>query len=234
MSRVFELTLCFLLLPLFCVFYLLLYLPLRSFTRSSPLFFHQRAGKYMIPFRLIKFRTIPVFSASLKSSFLGVTTFNSGHPLLLFLRNSRIDEIPQLFNLATGDISLIGYRPDTLKSLSCIRDSHPTLFNRIIQLKPGLVSPVSLLFRNEAHLISLASDHFNLEPDLIYRYYVNPLKLRLALRYHFYSSASPALAFVYIVSSLSPFLSSFFGFRPLRPDFLIKRIESRPLLGSEL
>lgn len=78
------------------------------FDTGSPIFVQQRLGRYQRPFKLIKFRTMQIGTASVGShlaSSSSITKF--GH----FLRKTKLDELPQLVNVLKGDMSLVGPRP---------------------------------------------------------------------------------------------------------------------------
>lgn len=90
-------------LPVFVVLLILCYLDTKS-----PLFFQTRVGRLQKPFVLVKFRTMKIGTASVATHLADATAVTS---VGRFMRKSKLDEIPQLWNVLKGDMSFVGPRP---------------------------------------------------------------------------------------------------------------------------
>ena len=102
------------------------------FESGDPIFIQKRVGKNQKPFYLIKFRTMKVDTPSIASHLINkrsVTRFGR------VIRLLKLDELPQLINVLTGDMSLVGPRPCLLNQLELIELRQKY---KVFQVKPGI------------------------------------------------------------------------------------------------
>ena len=110
LDLVFSLTGLFCLSPLLVIIFVALLLD----TRSSPLFCQERIGRNEKPFNLFKFRTMSKDTKSIATHLVDTSAITTlGH----FLRKTKLDELPQLWNVLKGEMSLVGPRPGLLNQL---------------------------------------------------------------------------------------------------------------------
>lgn len=157
MARAFDIIISlFGLLFLFPI--LLLLLIIGYLDSGSPIFYQERVGKGKRPFRLIKFRSMHINSPSVAthlSSANSITLYGS------FLRKYKLDELPQLWNVFLGDMSLVGPRPNLYNQVDLIleRESRGVYAVRpgitgLAQIKKIDMSTPKLLAETDAQMIS--------------------------------------------------------------------------------
>ena len=137
-----------------------------------PMFFRQqRVGRSGRLFQLFKFR-------SMRTRLPGRSITAGDDPRLTrvgrILRKYKFDEMPQLWNVVKGEMSLVGPRPEILPFVN-IDDP---VWRTVLQLKPGITDLASLVYRNEEQILGCSSD-----PEGYYRETILPAKLALNLRY---------------------------------------------------
>lgn len=143
-------------------------------TSRGPVFFRQeRMGRAFRPFQIYKFRTM-VPDAARRGGQITYASDPRITPIGRILRNTKIDELPQLFNVLAGDMSLVGPRPEVPKYVEMFR----TDYEEVLRVRPGITDPASIKFRHEAEILGRAAD-----PEKEYVERILPEKLRLAKDY---------------------------------------------------
>lgn len=102
------------------------------FDTGSPMFRQERVGRFQRPFTLVKFRTMKVNTASVASH---LANSESITPLGVFLRRTKLDELPQLWNVLLGDMSLVGPRPCLFNQTELINERAA---RSVFDARPGI------------------------------------------------------------------------------------------------
>ncbi|MDB6121280.1 MAG: glycosyl transferase [Pedosphaera sp.] len=141
---------------------------------GGPVFFRQpRVGFHGEIFRIWKFRTMIV-----NAERIGLSVTRNGDPRITmvgrFLRKTKMDELPQLWNVFKGEMSLVGPRPEVSKYV----DRYTSEQRKVLALKPGITDLATLEFRNEEELLKSVED-----VESFYLSYCVPRKIELNLQY---------------------------------------------------
>ncbi|RTL22466.1 MAG: sugar transferase [Burkholderiales bacterium] len=138
----------------------------------GPVLFRQtRIGRHGVPFTIHKFRTMRVAPGAALTVGADPRITRSGQ----VLRQTKLDELPQLWDVLRGAMSLVGPRPE----LPCYVELYPDDLKReVLAVRPGITDPASLAFSHEAELLAAAAD-----PEREYREIILPAKLRLSADY---------------------------------------------------
>jgi lipopolysaccharide/colanic/teichoic acid biosynthesis glycosyltransferase len=165
----FSLTAFLLLLPLL----LLIALWIKAGSKGPVMYRQVRVGKENTDFRIYKFRTMYVGSDR-----AGLITVGGRDPRITrsgyFLRKFKLDELPQLLNVISGDMSLVGPRPEVRKYVSLYTPEQM----KVLSVKPGITDYASIEYSDENELLAKATD-----PDKEYIENIMPAKLALNLKY---------------------------------------------------
>ncbi|MDR6846410.1 sugar transferase [Flavobacterium granuli] len=139
-------------------------------TRSNGVFTQERIGQFGKGFKIYKLRTIQIVfnTRKLKISKIG-----------RFLRNYKLDELPQLINVLKGEMSVVGPRPDIVGYYDLLEGEN----RKILELKPGLTSLASLKYYNEDELLEKQGFPLEYNDKILF-----PDKVQLNLSYYYNQS----------------------------------------------
>lgn len=141
--------------------------------RHSPFYSAPRIGRGGRPFTMLKLRSM-LFRADRS----GVTSTAGDDARVTtvgrWVRRWKLDELTQLWNVLTGDMSLVGPRPQVAWAVQGYTDSE----RELLTVKPGITDLASIVFSDEADILRGAGN-----PDLRYEQFIRPWKSRLALLY---------------------------------------------------
>ena len=157
------------LLPVFAILYLWIVLD----SKGGVLYKQIRVGKNNKDFTLLKFRSM--YADSDKQGLLTVggrdkRITKSGY----FLRKYKLDELPQLFNVLFGDMSLVGPRPEVRRYVGMYSTDQLI----VLSVRPGITDYASIEYSSENDLLASADD-----PEELYITRIMPDKLRLNMKY---------------------------------------------------
>lgn len=141
-------------------------------TRSNGFFIQERVGKGGKCFHVVKIRTMrPVESVS-------TTVTQTGDPRITplggFFRRTKIDELPQLWNVLLGDMSFVGPRPDVPGFADTLKGEERAM----LSIRPGITGPATLKYRNEEELLAAQKN-----PEAYNRDVIWPDKVQINLNY---------------------------------------------------
>jgi lipopolysaccharide/colanic/teichoic acid biosynthesis glycosyltransferase len=172
LKRGFDIVAALALSPIILPATLVLILCARISTGQGGLFAQNRVGLYGEPFTLYKIR-------SMKSITGVVTTVTTSAdpritPFGRFIRRTKLDEFPQLWNVLRGDMSFVGPRPDVPETYAEL----PETDSPLLCIRPGITGPATVLFRNEEEELRAAAD-----PEAHNREVIFPAKVAANIAY---------------------------------------------------
>jgi len=141
--------------------------------KGGILYRQKRVGRYNSDFTMFKFRTM--FTGAEAGGLLTVGGRDPRvTPVGYWLRKYKLDELPQLFNVVAGQMSIVGPRPEVRRYVALYSPGQM----KVLDVKPGITDPASIEFIDENELLSHA-----VNPDETYINEVMPRKLEINLRY---------------------------------------------------
>ena len=176
MQRFFDILFSSFALILLSPFFLVIVLILK-FTGEGEVFYLQdRVGRFGKHFKVFKFATMLKNSSHLGTGTLTVKNDSRILPFGKFLRDTKINELPQFLNVILGDMSIIGPRPQAEKNFSLFSEN---VKRSIKQVRPGLSGIGSIFFRNEEELLHNAHK----DKEKFYKEVITPYKGDLEVWY---------------------------------------------------
>ena len=153
--------------------FLLISVLIKLSSKGPVLFRQKRVGKNGIVFTLIKFRSMAVVqennsTVSVKGD-IRITTFGK------FIRRFKLDELPELWNVLVGEMSMVGPRPD-VPGFADLLEGESRL---ILKLRPGITGPASLKYANEEEILAEVGSPEEYNKNVIF-----PDKVRINLDYY--------------------------------------------------
>jgi len=136
-------------------------------TKQNGIFSQTRIGQFGLPFTIYKIRT---YGCSIDKPISKIGAF---------LRNSKLDELPQLWNIIIGNMSFVGPRPDIAGYYDTLEGEN----RKILQLKPGLTSLASIKYSKEESLLEKQENPLDYNDTILF-----PDKVKMNLEYYYSNS----------------------------------------------
>ena len=217
-KRLFDLTIAVLsLLLLFAP--MILVMIILKFTGEGEIFYLQkRLGYLNNEFKIIKFATMVKNSPNIGTGSLTLRDDPRVLPFGNFLRKSKINELPQIFNVIIGNMSIVGPRPQMKVDFDKFP---PKKRNEIYKSKPGITGIGSIIFRDEEKWIS----NFNGDKHEFYKNKIAPYKTDVELWYYKNQSMFVDVKLVILTAWViifpnSDFVEKIFKSLPKKPSYL--------------
>lgn len=148
--------------------FFLIIIVLIRLTSPGPAFFRQlRVGRNGRSFIILKFRTMTMLRDAENGKFEAGSSARVTR-IGRILRRTKLDELPQLWNVLRGDMSLVGPRPEVRKWT----EVYPERWRRVLAVRPGITDPAAIVFRNEEEILAGSPN-----PEDAYQFQILPKKL---------------------------------------------------------
>ncbi len=155
--------------PLFLIIYIIIIIE----SKGGGFYSQTRVGKNGIPFAIYKFRSMRTDADK-----HGLITVGGRDPRITrigyYIRKYKIDELPQLWNVLVGDMSLVGPRPEVQKYVDLYTEEQ----RKVLSVRPGITDYASIEYVDENILLAKSDD-----PDRTYIEVVMPAKIKLNMKY---------------------------------------------------
>lgn len=173
MVRFFDILFSLLGILLLSPVFFILYISIRLESKGDGFYRQQRVGRYGKSFYVYKFR-----SMRMGADRQGLITVGGRDPRIThigyFIRKYKLDELPQLFNVLKGDMSLVGPRPEVSKYVDLYTDEQ----RKVLSVRPGITDYASIEYVDENRILGQAED-----ADKAYVEQIMPDKIRYNMKY---------------------------------------------------
>lgn len=173
MKRIIDIFASAFMLILLFPFGLVIALLIACDSRGGVFYRQSRVGRYNRDFTLYKFRTMRT-----DADRLGLLTVGARDPRVTrvgyYLRKYKIDELPQLLNILSGDMSFVGPRPEVRKYVDLYNDEQ----KKVLSVRPGLTDYASIAYINENEILEKANDK-----EQTYINEIMPEKIKLNMKF---------------------------------------------------
>lgn len=142
-------------------------------TRSNGFFIHERIGRHGSIIKVYKIKTM--YPTRGERSPIASNNISSITRSGAFFRKYKLDELPQLFNVLSGSMSIVGPRPDVPNYADQLKGSDRI----ILRLRPGITGPASIKYKDEEAILSAAADPVSYNDTIIW-----PDKVRINKDYY--------------------------------------------------
>ena len=173
MKRAFDLIIAIVVLIVFLPLFLIVGMLIMMESKGGIFFKQERIGKNLIPFNILKFRTMYV-NAEAKGKLTVGSKDSRITKIGFWIRKYKIDELPQFINVAKGEMSIVGPRPEVNKYVVLYNNEQKKVFC----IKPGITDYASLEYFEENKLLGESSN-----PEETYTKEIMPKKLKINLKY---------------------------------------------------
>lgn len=164
--RVFDFLFALIGLVILSPLFLLMAILIKADSKGAVFFKQERVGKDGKPFQIYKFRSM-VQDAQKSGTLVTASDDERQTKVGRFLRHTKLDELPQLFNVLRGDMALVGPRPEVPRYVAYYDEPG----RQLLRVKPGITDLASVIFKDEAEILARYQDR-----DKVYIEKIMPLK----------------------------------------------------------
>ncbi len=182
LKRSFDFVLSAIWLLIFSPAFLLLAIAVRISSPGPALFRQRRTGRNLVPFFILKFRTMRVDSSGPAFTLADDPRVT---PLGRWMRRTKLDELPQLWNILRGQMSFVGPRPIVPELIA----TNPAAYRKLFRVRPGLTDPASIKYADEAQRLRRVED-----PERYFHDVIAHDKLRISLDYQHHATTITDIA----------------------------------------